>query len=76
MHPLSSKTLVENFEEIVLRQNQERLNDLYVQEYKVIKRTNKERNDWIMQIHMKFQPYNDETKEEQLKYFQYIFIID
>jgi hypothetical protein len=25
-----------------------------------------------MQIHMKFQPYNDETKEEQLKYFQYI----
>jgi hypothetical protein len=25
-----------------------------------------------MQIHMKFQPYNDETNEEQLKYFQYI----
>jgi hypothetical protein len=45
MHPLSSKTLVENFEEIVLKQNQERLNELYVQEYKVIKRTNKERND-------------------------------
>jgi hypothetical protein len=45
MHPLSSKALVENFEEIVLKQNQERLNELYVQEYKVIKRTNKERND-------------------------------
>jgi hypothetical protein len=26
-----------------------------------------------MQIHMKFQAYNDETNEEQLKYFQYIF---
>jgi RimJ/RimL family protein N-acetyltransferase len=26
-----------------------------------------------MQIHMKFQPYNDETMEEQLKYFQYIY---
>jgi hypothetical protein len=45
MHPLSSKALVENFEEIVLKQNQERLNELYVEEYKVIKRTNKERND-------------------------------
>jgi hypothetical protein len=37
MHPVSSKSLVQNFEEIVLKQNQEFLNELYVKEYKALK---------------------------------------
>ena len=35
MHPLSTKTLVDNYEEVVINQNQERINQLYILEYKV-----------------------------------------
>jgi hypothetical protein len=44
MHPVSSKSLVQNFEEIVLKQNQDRLDEMYIQEYKEFKK-NKQAKD-------------------------------
>ena len=43
MHPVSSKSLVQNFEEIVLKQNQEFLNELYVKEYKALQQNRQKR---------------------------------
>jgi hypothetical protein len=37
MHPVSSKSLLQNFEEIVLNQNQDLLNEIYIKEYKTLK---------------------------------------